>query len=90
METTATPEQLMALAEAAFLPLEIDASVEDDGCYQIRVLDGSEAIHVEEMPASEVRGEQDLHGWFGRMRRRLEEKLGVQLEPWERAATAFR
>ena len=94
METTATPEQLMALAEAAFLPLEFDAIVEDDGgCerrYQIRVREGSKAIHIEEMPAGEVRGEEDLHGWFGRMRGRLEEKLGVQLGPWPRTAAAFR
>lgn len=94
MKTTATRDQLMALAEAAFLPLEIDARLEDDGgharCYQIRVLDGSEAIHIEEMPAHEVRGEQDLHDWFRRMRGRLEEKWGVQLAPWERAAAAFR
>ena len=90
MKTTATQEQLMTLAETAFHPLETHASLEDGGLYQIRVLDGSEAIHVEEMPASEVRGEEDLQGWIGRMRGRLEEKLGVQLDPWERAAAAFR
>ena len=90
MKTKATQEQLTALAEAAFLPLETHASVEDDRCYQIRVLDRSEAVHIEEMPDSEVRGEQDLHDWIGRMRGRLEEKWGVQLVPWERTAAAFR
>lgn len=89
METSATQERLMALAETAFLPLEAHASLEDGGRYQIRVLDGSEAIHIEEMPAGEVRSEQDLAGWIGRMRGRLEE-MGYQLEPWERAAAAFR
>jgi hypothetical protein len=82
METTATQERLMALAEAAFLPLETHASLEDGGRYQIRVLDGSEAIHIEEMPASEVQDEKDLAGWIGRMRGRLEE-MGYELEPWE-------
>lgn len=82
METTATQERLMALAETAFLPLETHASLEDGGHYQIRILDGSEAIHIEEMPAAEVRGEQDLAGWIGRMRGRLEER-GYELEPWE-------
>ncbi len=90
MKTTATQEQLMALAEAAFLPLETHASLEKDECYQIRVLAGREAIHIEEMPACEVRGEQDLHDWIGRMRGRLEEKWGGQLDPFERAAAAFR
>lgn len=89
-ETTATQERLMALAGAAFLPLETHASLEDGGRYhQIRVQDGSEAIHIEEMPADEVRDEKDLEGWIGRMRGRLEE-MGYQLDPWERAAAAFR
>ena len=87
METTATQERLMALAETAFLPLETHASLEDGGRYQIRVLDGSEAIHIEEMPAGEVRDEQDLAGWIGRMRGRLEE-MGYELDPWERMAGA--
>jgi hypothetical protein len=85
METTATQERLMALAETAFLPLETHASLEEDGCHQIRVLDGSEAIHIEEMPAGEVRDEKDLADWIGRMRGRLEE-MGYELEPWERMA----
>jgi hypothetical protein len=85
METTETQERLMALAETAFLPLETHASLEDGGHYQIRVLDGSEAIHIEEMPEAEVRDEQDLAGWIGRMRGRLEE-MGYKLEPWESRA----
>ena len=92
MKTTATQEQLMTLAVAAFLPLETHASLENDEGrehrYQIRVLAGRKAIHIEEMPVHEVRGEQDLHGWIGRMRGRLEEK-GYELEPWERTAAAF-
>jgi len=86
METIAAQERLMALAEAAFLPLETHASLEDDGCYQIRVLDGSEAIHIEEMPVGEVRDEKDLAAWIGRMRGRLEE-MGYELEPWETHAS---
>jgi hypothetical protein len=82
METTATQERWMALAEAAFLPLETHASLEDGGHYQIRVLEGSEAIHIEEMPVGEVRDERDLEGWIVRMRGRLEE-MGYELEPWE-------
>jgi len=75
----------MALAETAFLPLETHASLEGDGHYQIRVLDGSEAIHIEEMPAAEVQDEKDLAGWIERMRGRLEE-MGYKLEPWESRA----
>jgi len=89
METTATEERLMALAETAFLPLETRASLEEGGRYQIRVLDGSEAFHIEEMPAGDVQSEEDLAEWIGRMRGRLEE-MGYQLDPWERAAAAFR
>ena len=81
METTAAQERLMAIAEAAFLPLETHASLEEGGRYQIRILDGSEAIHIEEMPASEVHDEQDLLGWIERMRGRLEE-MGHRLEAW--------
>jgi hypothetical protein len=81
METTATQERLMALAEAAFLPLETHASLEAGGNYQIRVLDGSEAIHIEEMPEAEIRDEKDLEGWIERMRGRLAE-MGYKLEPW--------
>jgi hypothetical protein len=83
METTATQERLMAIAEAAFLPLETHASLEDGGRYQIRILDGSEAVHIEEMPAAEVRDEKDLLGWIARMRGRLEE-MGYELEAWAR------
>lgn len=94
MKTTATQEQLMALAEAAFLPLEVDASLEDDegraSRYQIRVLDGRDAVHIEEMPVCEVRGEQDLHDWIGRMRGRLVEKWGIHLDLRGRTALAFR
>ena len=82
METTATQERLMALAEAAFLPLESHASFEEDGRYQIRILEGAEAIHIEEMPAIDVRDENDLTGWIGRMRGRLEE-MGYELDAWE-------
>jgi hypothetical protein len=89
MEMTAIEERLMALAETAFLPLKTHASLEDGRRYQIRVLDGSEAIHIEEMPAGDVQSEEDLAGWIGRMRGRLEE-MGYQLDPWERAAAAFR
>ncbi|HYU32652.1 MAG TPA: DUF1652 domain-containing protein [Thermoanaerobaculia bacterium] len=89
METTTAQERLTALAEAAFLPLETHASLEADGHYQIRVLDGSEAIHIEEMPESEVRDERDLEGWIERMRGRLE-GMGYQLDPWERTAAALR
>lgn len=85
--TIETQERLLALTETAFLPLETHASLEDDGCYLIRVLAGRDAFHIEEMPAGEVRDEQDLTGWIGRMRGRLEEK-GYQLEPWERMASA--
>lgn len=85
METTATQERLMALAEAAFLPLETHASLEDGGHYQIRVLDGSEAVHIEEMPEAEVQDEKDLEGWIDRMRGRLAE-MGYKLEPWESPA----
>ena len=88
MEIMATRERLMALAETAFLPLETHASLEEDGCYQIRVLDGSEAIHIEEMPAGDVQAEKDLTDWIGRMRGRLEE-MGYHLEPWERTAATF-
>ena len=90
MKTTATQEQLMALAEAAFLPLEVDASLEDGECYQIRVLAGRDAVHIEEMPVCEVCGEQDLHDWIGRMRGRLVEKWGIQLDLRGRTAIAFR
>jgi hypothetical protein len=82
MATTATQERLTALAEAAFLPLESHASFEDDGRYQIRILEGAEAIHIEEMSAADVRDENDLTGWIGRMRGRLEE-MGYELDPWE-------
>ncbi len=85
METTATQERLMALAEAAFLPLETHASLEDGGHYQIRVLDGSEAIHIEEMPEAEVQDEKDLEARIDRMRGRLAE-MGYKLEPWESRA----
>ena len=87
MATTATQERLMTLAEAAFLPLEPHASFEGDGRYQIRILEGSEAIHIEEMSAFDVRDEKDLTGWIGRMRCRLEE-MGYELDPWEGAARA--
>ena len=76
------PELLTDLAEDAFLPLETHTSLEEDGHYQIRILGGSRAIHIEEMPAAEVREERDLRDWIGRMRGRLEEK-GFALEPWE-------
>lgn len=82
METTASPERLKHLAEAAFLPLESEASLEAHGHYQVRVLGGPRSVHIEEMPADEVRDERDLRGWIGRMRRRLEEK-GFALKPWE-------
>jgi hypothetical protein len=81
METTATQDRLMALAQTAFLPLETHASLEDGGRYQIRILDGSEAIHIEEMPADEVQDENDLWEWIGRMRARLKE-MGYELDPW--------
>lgn len=84
MATTAPQERLQALAEAAFLPLESHASFEDDGRYQIRILEGAEAIHIEEMPAVDVRDESDLAGWIGRMRGRLED-MGYQLDPWQGA-----
>jgi hypothetical protein len=87
METTTTQERLIALAEAAFLPLESHASFEEDGRYQIRILEGSEAIHIEEMPAVDVREESDLAGWIARMRGRLEE-MGYELDPWEAPAGA--
>ena len=85
MKTTAIQERLMALAGAAFLPLETHASLEDGGHYRIRVLVRGEAIHIEEMPAGEVRDEEDLTGWVGRMRGRLAER-GFELKPWERLA----
>ncbi len=85
METIADQERLTALAEAAFLPLETHASLADDGHYQLRVLDGSEAVHIEEMPTREIRDEKDLEDWISRMRGRLEE-MGYELEPWERGA----
>lgn len=84
MKSAATPEHLKHLAEAAFLPLETEASLEAHGHYQIRILGGPRAVHIEEMPALEVRDESDLRGWLGRMRRRLEEK-GFALKPWEGA-----
>jgi hypothetical protein len=87
METTATQERLLAIAEAAFLPLETHASLEEGGHYQIRVLDGSEAVHIEEMPARELRDEADLTGWIERMRGRLEER-GYKLKTWESHAAA--
>ena len=85
MKTTAIQERLMALAGAAFLPLETHASLEDGGHYRIRVLKGSESFHVEEMAAGDVQDEKDLTGWIGRMRGRLKER-GYELKPWERLA----
>lgn len=79
---TVIQDRLMALAEAAFLPLQASASFEEDGRYLIRILEGTEAIHLEEMSAVDVRDENDLAGWIGRMRGRLEE-MGYELEPWE-------
>lgn len=82
MQTITTQERLAALAEAAFFPLESQASFEADGRYQIRILEGDEAVHIEEMPAADVRDERDLSGWIGRMRGRLEE-MGYELDPWQ-------
>ena len=88
METMATQERLTILAGTAFLPLETHASCDDGGRYQIRVLNGSAAFHIEEMAAGDVQDEKDLTDWIRRMRGRLEEK-GYELEPWERTAAAF-
>jgi Protein of unknown function (DUF1652) len=77
-----TQERVLAVLETAFLPLEAHASLEEGDRVQVRILDGAEAIHIEERPLSELRSDQDVQGWIEQLRRRLGE-LGYDLKEWK-------
>jgi hypothetical protein len=78
---TQTRERLLAILEAAFFPLETHASREN-GNVQIRVMDGAEAIHIDERPVKNLQGRENLKQWIVQTRKRLEE-LGRRLDSWE-------
>jgi hypothetical protein len=77
-----TQERVLAVLETAFLPLETHASLEEGDRVQVRVLDGAEAVHIEERPLSELRSDQDARSWIEQIRKRLGE-LGYDLEGWK-------
>ena len=79
---TQTRERLLAILETAFLPLETRARRRSSGNVQIRVLDGAEAIHVDERPVDDLRGREELKRWIVQTRKRLQE-LGRRLDSWE-------
>ena len=78
---TQTRERLLAILESAFLPLETHAS-RDNGNVQIRILDGAEAIHIDERPVKNLQGREELKEWIVQTRKRVEE-LGRRLDSWE-------
>jgi hypothetical protein len=79
----------LAVLETAFLPLEAATSVLESGNVQLRVLDGAEAILVEDRPLFGSHTEQVLRIWISDVRKRLEE-LGYQLDPQEAPAAEAR
>lgn len=81
--TAETTDRILGVLEAAFRPLEAKTSVLENGNVQLRVLDGSEAILVDERPLYGTHAERVALDWIAETRKRLEE-LGRQLDPWER------
>jgi hypothetical protein len=78
----ATHERVLAVLEASFLPLETHASLEQGDRVQVRVLDGAEAIHIEEKPVADLQDEAGLQSWIEQIRKRLGE-LGYDLKGWK-------
>ena len=80
--TAETTDRILGVLEGAFLPLEAHTSVEENGNVQLRILDGSEAILIDERPLYGSHSERVAMDWIAETRKRLEE-LGRQLDPWE-------
>ncbi|HVG06655.1 MAG TPA: hypothetical protein VNM67_03050 [Thermoanaerobaculia bacterium] len=80
--TAETTDRILGVLEGAFRPLEAHTSVEENGNVQLRILDGSEAILIDERPLYGTHSERVAFDWIADTRKRLEE-LGRQLDPWE-------
>ena len=80
--TAETTDRILGVLEAAFRPLEAQTSVEENGNVQLRILDGSEDVLVDERPLYGSHAERVAMDWIADTRKRLEE-LGHQLDSWE-------
>lgn len=77
-----TTDRILGVLEGAFRPLEAKTSVMGNGNVQLRILDGSEAILMDERPLYGMQAERVALDWIADTRGRLEE-LGRRLDPWE-------
>ncbi|MFP5287384.1 MAG: hypothetical protein ACLGI9_16730, partial [Thermoanaerobaculia bacterium] len=71
--TAETTDRILGVLESAFRPLEARTSVQENGNVQLRVLDGSEAILIDERPLFGTHAERVAMDWIEETRKRLEE-----------------
>lgn len=75
-----TTDRILGALEAAFLPLEAHTSMQENGNVQLRILDGTEAVLIDERPLYGTHTGQVARDWIADTRKRLE-GMGFQLDP---------